>query len=123
MIKIESLPQLFSVCKVTDYNGIDLEQPFIFTGSTDEEKSLICPMELVPMNTTSRNDGWRALRICGELDFSLIGILAGISQILATNQIGIIAISTFNTDYILVKAEDYSKAVENLSAAGYQIQE
>ena len=70
--RMEPLPQEFSVCKVEDYSGIDMEQPFVFTGSTDEEKSLVCPTGMVPENTTSREDGWRAFRICGELDFSLI---------------------------------------------------
>ena len=68
-------------------------------------------------------DGWRAFRIQGVLDFSLIGILADISRILAENKIGIFAISTFNTDYILTKEENYQKALDVLSRAGYTIVE
>ena len=77
----------------------------------------------VPANTTEREDGWRAFRIQGVLDFSLIGILADISRILAENKIGIFAISTFNTDYILTKEENYQKALDVLSRAGYTIVE
>lgn len=110
-VKIEPLEIAFSVCKVEDYSGIDIGQPFVFTGTTDQEKSLVCPTELVPANTTHRDDGWRAFRIVGELDFSLIGILAGISQILAQNKIGIFAVSTYNTDYILTKEENFDRAV------------
>ncbi len=88
----------FSVCKVNDYSEIDLNRPFTFTGSTDEERSLVCPTYLVPDNVVERNDGWRVFRIEGVLDFSLIGILADISKCLADNNIGIFAISTYNTD-------------------------
>ena len=115
------LPIEFSVCKVSDYSLIDLTEPFVFTGSTDEEKSLVCPTTLVPRNTTEQEDGWRAFRIEGILDFSLIGILSKISTILAENSIGIFVISTFNTDYILTKSEKTDHAIEVLKAAGYSI--
>ena len=118
---LESLAIPFSVCKVADYSGIEIDQPFVFTGRTDEEKSLVCPVGLVPENTLARDDGWRAFRICGQLDFSLIGILAGISKILAENAIGIFAVSTYNTDYILTKEENFGKALEALTDAGYEM--
>ncbi len=111
----------FSVCKVEDYKQIDLNEEFVFTGHTDEEWSLVCPTTLVPDNTTERNDGWKAFRIEGVLDFSLIGILSRISGVLADNAIGIFAVSTFNTDYILTKKGDFSKAIEVLEHTGYTI--
>ena len=120
-VALEPLKIQFSVCKVTDYSGIEIDQPFVFTGRTDQEKSLVCPTSLVPDNTLARDDGWRAFRICGELDFSLIGILAKISNILAENAIGIFAISTYNTDYILTKADNFDKALKVLADAGYEI--
>ena len=115
------LPIEFSVCKVSDYSQIDITEPFVFTGSTDEEKSLVCPTTLVPRNTTEQEDGWRAFRIEGILDFSLIGILSKISTILAENGIGIFVISTFNTDYILIKSEKQDRAIEVLKTAGYSV--
>ena len=120
-IVLEALKPRFSVCKVKDYSGIDLTQPFCFTGATDEENSLVCPEAFVPENTTERDDGWRGMRIIGQLDFSLIGILARISEILALNEIGIFAISTFNTDYILTKEENFEKALKVLGDSGYDI--
>jgi hypothetical protein len=96
-------------------------QPFCFTGTTDEEYSLVCPEALVPENTTARDDGWRCFRITGQLDFSLIGILARISKLLASNEIGIFAISTYNTDYILTKEKNFEKALKVLKDAGYDI--
>ena len=120
-IILEKLEHRFSVCKVKDYSGINLDQEFCFTGRTDEEKSLVCPEELVADNMIIRDDGWRGFRICGQLDFSLIGILAAISQVLADNQIGIFAISTYNTDYILTKEENIDRAIRALEDAGYEI--
>lgn len=120
-IVIEALDVELSVCKAVDYCGIDISRPFCFTGCTDEENSLVCPTDMVPDNTTDRDDGWRAFRIVGTLDFSLIGILAGISKILASNGIGIFAISTYNTDYILTKEENFDKAMSVLKSAGYRI--
>ena len=120
-ITIEPLKVDLSVCKVEDYSQTDINKPFCFTGSTDEEFSLVCPTELVPANTTDRDDGWRAFRIVGVLDFSLVGILAGISAVLAENKIGLFAVSTYNTDYILTKSENFERALDVLRNAGYTI--
>ena len=121
MMQLKLINNEFSVCKVVDYSEINLNQEYVFTGSTDEEKSLVCPISLVPGNTIEREDGWRAFCIEGVLDFSLIGILSKISSLLAANKIGIFAISTFNTDYILTKKEDFDKAIDVLKAEGYLV--
>ena len=76
---------------------------------------------MVPDNVTTRDDNWKAFKVEGVLDFSLIGILSGISSLLAENNIGIFVISTYNTDYILTKKDDYDKALEVLSKSGYEI--
>lgn len=68
-----------------------------------------------------RDDGWKAFYIDGVLDFSLIGILSQISTILANHKIGLFAVSTYNTDYILVKKENFSNALAILKAGGYEI--
>ena len=111
----------FSVCKVADFSEVDMSRPFCFTAKTDEENSVVCQTEDVPANTTERDDGWKGFRIEGVLDFSLIGILSKISGILADNKIGIFAISTYNTDYVLVKQENYECAIEVLKKAGYEV--
>ena len=120
-MKIKKLEYDFSICKVKDYTMVNLEDKYCFVGKTDEEKSLVCLTEKIPNNTTERDDHWKAFRIEGILDFSLIGILAEISSLLAKNNIGIFVISTYNTDYVLTKSDDFSKALEILSEAGYQI--
>ena len=103
-------------------SDINLTKKFYFIGKTDEELSLVCRTEDVPQNTTERDDGWRGFRIQGMLDFSLIGILSKISGILAENKIGIFAVSTFNTDYILVKKENFDRAIDALAKADYIIE-
>ena len=83
----------------------------------------MCEAASVPAGAIEREDGWRAFRIQGVLDFSLVGILAKLTGILARNGIGLFAISTFNTDYVLVKEERFSEALDLLADEGYAIAE
>ena len=121
ILTIKPITEEFAVCQVEDYSQVNLENPFVFTGATDDEKSLVCPIALVPENTLTVDKTWSAFRIEGVLDFSLIGILSKISSLLAENNIGIFAISTYNTDYILTKTTDFQSALRVLEEAGYQI--
>ncbi len=120
-MEIKKIDYDFSVCKVKDFSKVNLDNEYCFIGKTDEENSLVCITENIPENVTEREDDWKAFRIQGVLDFSLIGILAKISALLAENKIGIFAISTYNTDYILTKKDNYEKALEVLINAGYQV--
>ena len=112
-----------SVCKLSDADSIDISKEFYFIGKTDEEISLVCKTADKPKNAIECDDGWRGFRIEGVLDFSLIGILSKLSSILAENKIGIFAVSTYNTDYILVKEENFDRAMAVLSAEGYGLTE
>ena len=118
---IEPLSFELSVCKVADACDIDLSNELVFVGKTDAELSLVCPTQNVPAATVAREDGWRAFRIAGQLDFSLVGILSKISTALAEAGIGIFAVSTYDTDYVLVKQENYQRALDVLATAGYTI--
>lgn len=118
---LQVLDKPLSVCRLGRAEDIDLSRDFYFAGRTDEELSLVCDTADVPEHTLGREDGWRAFRIRGVLDFSLTGVLSGISGILADNGIGIFAVSTFNTDYILVKEEDLGRALRALAEEGYEI--
>ena len=118
---IQSLPYPFTVCKLNNVTDLAVDSKFAFTAVTDEEISLLCITSDVPDNTLVREDGWRGFRIEGTLDFSLIGILSKISGILAEHKIGIFAVSTYNTDYILVKEENFGRALEALAAEGYTV--
>lgn len=86
IIEIKRLNQDFSVCKVIDYSLVNLNAEYSFIGKTDEEKSLVCLTSDVPPNVIERDDGWKGFRIQGILDFSLIGILSKIAEILAKKQ-------------------------------------
>ena len=121
LLVLNKLERLLTVCKVKNIDDIDLSKEFYFIGKTDEEISLVCETNDVPENTIEREDGWRGFRIQGILDFSLIGILSKLSGILADNKIGIFAVSTFNTDYILVKDVDFEKSLAVLLNAGYTV--
>ena len=120
-MELKRIQHKLSVCKVADISNIDLTADFYFIGRTDEELSLVCKTEDVPFNTIERDDGWRGFRIQGVLDFSMIGILSKLSGILAANRIGIFAVSTYNTDYILVKEENFERALEVLASNGYTV--
>lgn len=122
-MKLKILSWPLTVCKLAGTEQVNLADDFYFIGRTDEELSLVCRTEHTPSGTLEREDGWRGFRIEGTLDFSLIGILSKLSTILAENGIGIFAVSTYNTDYILVKEENLPRAMDALSAAGYEITE
>jgi Uncharacterized conserved protein len=120
-MEIKIIDQHFSVCKVADLSQIDYSDKFCFIGKTDEELSLVCSTKSVPENAIEIDNGWKGFRIQGILDFSLIGILSKISMLLAENKIGIFAVSTYNTDYIFTKEENFEKAVNVLKDNGYII--
>lgn len=120
-MELKIINQEFSICKVEDLTQIDYADEFCFIGKTDEELSLVCSRDLIPQNTIVCDSGWKAFRIEGILDFSLVGILSKISTLLADNKIGIFAISTYNTDYILVKEENFKNAIKVLECNGHII--
>ncbi len=120
---LEVLPHSFTVCRLlTPPSCGHLTAPFTFYASTDEEYSLVCPTELLPVQQiVKREDGFRGLRLCGSLDFSLVGILARISNILAKREISIFAVSTFNTDYLFVRQERLQDAIRALEEHSYKL--
>ena len=118
-MELKKLPYNLSVAKVEHIDAVDLSKEFFFIGKTDEELSLVCRTEDIPSKTIECDNGWKGFRIQGILDFSLIGILSKLSGVLAEHKIGIFAVSTFNTDYILVKEENFEKALTILASEGY----
>ncbi|HBZ02426.1 MAG TPA: ACT domain-containing protein [Lachnospiraceae bacterium] len=120
-MELKKMPYRLTVCKVADISAVDINADFYFIGKTDEEFSLVCRTEDTPSLTIERDDGWRGFRIQEILDFSLIGILSKLSGILAEHKIGIFAVSTYNTDYILVKEENFERALNVLTSEGYSV--
>ncbi len=95
----------------------------VFCARTAGEVSLLLP-ERLPAPANSRREGpWRGFRVAGALDFSLVGVLAGLSQVLAAAGIPILAVSTYDTDYLWVPADRWRAACRVLLQAGYVFEE
>ena len=82
--------------------------------------TVVAPTSIAVKDYTDCNSGWKGFRICGNLDFALVGILAKISSILAENGVSIFALSTYDTDYVLVKAEKLEKSLRILAENGIE---
>ena len=120
---IRLFPFEFSVCKTRDFTGVDLDDEFCFIGKTDKERSVVCRTEKLPNDVIAREDGWRMFGVVGQMDFSLVGILSKLTTILAEEKIPVFALSTYDTDYILVKKENAENAKTALIRAGHDVVE
>lgn len=123
-MKLKILDSTFSVIKFPPLETIPLWalncHVFSIT-RTDEELSVVCPSECLPINEQMKEveNDWKCIKVEGVLDFSLTGILSSLANTLAENKISIFAISTFNTDYLLVKCQSIEKAIIVLENEGY----
>ncbi len=118
---IRFMKEDFTVCQIGDLQQVNLDMPYCFLAKTAHELSLVCRSEDVPEKALKREDGWQAFYIEGSLDFALTGILAGIADVLTKKGISLLALSTYDTDYILVKKEKMAQALQTLEEAGYTI--
>lgn len=112
----------FSICKIKSINNINsiLNNEFIFFAKTDDEISLVCETSKLPSDIIICENEYKAFKVDGILDFSLVGILSKISSILSKNNISIFAVSTFNTDYIFIKENNFDNAINILKNEGYK---
>lgn len=120
-LKISILSETFSICRLEKDEPLPawvLGGAFFSVTRTEEELSIVCPEVLVPKEV-KREDGWKCLKVEGPLDFSLTGILASLTMPLAEKKIGVFSISTFDTDYLLVKKEDLETAIHVLALNGF----
>lgn len=97
-----------------------LRSSFLSVTKTAEELSIVCDAA-IQLEAEESEPGWSCLKVLGPLDFSLTGILAKLSTALAEAGISLFAISTYDTDYILVKSEKLTRAIGTLEARGYNI--
>jgi hypothetical protein len=122
-LTMKLLKEKYGVCRLDKAELIPewtKNSKFLSITRTDEELSIVCSQESIPEDIKCEKD-WRILKILGPLDFSLIGILASISRVLAQNGISIFAISTYDTDYILVRSKDIDNAVKSLIGENYEV--
>ncbi len=117
-MQLEALSETFSVVKVVDRAALFVRGT-MFAACTGGENSLVCETRFVPAHCIAREDGWRAFRVAGQLDFGLIGILAQIAGILADAGISVFCVSTFDTDYVLVKEQNWNAAIAALEKGGH----
>jgi uncharacterized protein len=117
-ITLQMSPQILAVCRLspdsTLPNWISLDSnKFTSITLTKDELSIVCDQKLVPDHVKAEKN-WRMLKIKGQLDFALVGILKRVISPLSENGISIYAISTYDTDYILIQEKQFAKAVEIL---------
>jgi len=120
-MELQKLEYDFTVCQTNTFEHVDFTREFVFLSKTDDEISLVCESAYAPSKAIASEAGWKALKISGILDFGMIGVIAKIATLLAEVDISIFVISTYNTDYILVKSENFEKSIHVLECNGYVI--
>ena len=98
-----------------------IECEFYSLSNSQEELSLVCPEQML-IQSENNSPNWKCLKVAGPLDLNLTGILAGISDTLAKAKISIFAISTFETDYVLIQKQVLETAKSALKSAGYKFE-
>ena len=111
----------FAVCKLPDFSGVHVSGEVFFMARTETEFSLVCLEKEVPANAIAVERGWRAIGVAGPLEFFLVGLLSELTGILAGQKLPIFAISTYDTDYLLVREKQLTVAIDALRQAGHEV--
>jgi hypothetical protein len=120
-LDLSVLDGLFTIHRLPLHHEIPIqiyESRFCSISRTEDELSIVCNSS-IKLGSEKYENGWACIKVEGPLGFSSTGILADLSTILADAGISIFSVSTFDTDYILVKSEKLSLAMESLQTAGY----
>lgn len=115
---LELLEKEYAVCRLKTQSLPSGE--FVSLTVSGGEISLVCEAELAPPDSIAETS-WRGMRISGVLDFSLIGILAGLTDVLAKAGVSVFAISTYDTDYLFIKSQNLQRSVQALTAQGHTV--
>lgn len=125
-MQLALIPDEFAVCRLAAQAPLpawaQLDSGFVSVTRTKEELSVVCLASFVPLDV-QKDEGWRAFRIEGTLDLSLVGVLASVANPLAAAGVNIFVIATFDTDYFLVKTNLLKKALSCLRGAGFPVRE
>lgn len=122
-LTLSILPDTFAICRLEAKAKLPdwaFSSNFFSITRTLNELSIVCPVAQIPPDIEC-NLEWCCFQVEGQLDFSLTGILAALATPLAQAGISIFALSTYNTDYLMVKQENQELAIEILSQAGHQV--
>ena len=115
------LPGQFAVCRLALGAAwpVWARGSFVSVTATDDELSVVCSADAVPPEVVAARD-WRVLKVVGPFAFTTVGVLASLTAPLAKADISLLAIATYDTDYLLVRSDAVDKAVAVLSAAGHE---
>lgn len=121
-MKLEVLPNTFAICRFAPDENVPswVDGAFTCIARTTEELSVLCSEASIPRGIAYEGD-WRLIKVAGPLDFAMVGVLASVSTPLGEAGIPILAVSTYDTDYVLVKQASLEKAVKVLATAGHDI--
>jgi hypothetical protein len=124
-MELTALPGRYSVCRLRSLPPLPSVRDAAcrFLSITPDEISWVGPEAEAPADAEKTEAGWRALRVAGTLDFALTGILARLTRALADAAIPVFAVSTHDTDYLLVREAHWAAACAALEADGYRITE
>ena len=120
---ISVLKEDYKVCRLNAFDGIPewvLETPLSSITRTAEELSIVCPTQVAPDKLKCEQE-WKCLKIHGPLGFDEVGIISSLTKVLADAKISVFVLSTFDTDYILVKRMNIQKATKVLSDQGHEL--
>ena len=122
--RLTLLPDTFAVCRLEPQDAIPawaMAGSFSSITRTTEELSIVCDQAVVPDGVRCERD-WRCFKLAGPIPFTMVGVLASLVTPLADAGISVFAISTFDTDYVLVKEAEYQTAVASLRRAGHSVE-
>ena len=120
---MDVLPERLAICRLDPEDGIadwDPSAGLLSITFTETEISVVCEEAMAPPGAECER-GWRCLRVDGPLDFEMVGVLASLTRVLAHAGISVFALSTYETDYLLVRGTMLDRAVETLEAAGHTV--
>ncbi|MGC8487506.1 MAG: ACT domain-containing protein [Clostridia bacterium] len=123
-MRLTVLPDILAICRLRPDHEIPSwafqNRSFMSVTYTDDELSIVCSADAVPRDIRQQT-GWRAFKVCGPLDFALTGVLSGLAAPLADAGISVLAVSTFDTDYLMVRDSALEAAQALLADAGHEI--
>jgi hypothetical protein len=122
-LTLSLLDETFALARIDpddDFPEWAIEGSFASVARTDEEISIICPQSAIPAGVLHEG-GWRCLGVVGDLDFSLAGVIASLAEPLAAAGVAILLVSTYDSDYLLVKEDRLEGARQALAAAGHTL--
>ncbi|MFI3251604.1 MAG: ACT domain-containing protein [bacterium] len=120
-MNFEVLEPEFVICKIESFEEVSIHDEFCFITKTDEEISLICTTRYTPQRTIAIQKNYRGIRLKGPLEFNTVGTIAKLISLLSLNDISVLSVSTYNSEYIFLKNSRLGKAVDILIANNYEL--